>query len=454
MAYLFPALGALGAAGGAALTAFDAVPVGIAGGAAYWLGKQAFGGPLSSAYSRLKSMVVRRYGNRRKPKGTRLSGRIKKNAGRGVRPRARGRPPADIARGRKRTAAAEYYARKKRRVGMRKRVRSVAEFNNAGRTTVFVNRCAPIDRKILKTCYQRVINRWQRANAMTSGAAGAMPGSLPMSHSTSGTSTNCPLWMVCLNQIRNGTVTLDQGPVRRLSFNDTGAVTWNNWASLTNTGAPAADNDWQVESYDPELSGDPVRHAMIPWLDIRMQLYGCTAQPTVYEISVVSFIHTYLDPYESPSNTQEAADRHAVYQGLVQPFMFNPILPSLRARPKIKYHYRSVVTLQSTLNTENDPDPRCVTKSLFIRDGGIYDYRYHNDGFSAAGADDALSTGQWIVQGALTNDYVNRPLPRARKYLMIRALNTTRVDTASENASNTPSFDIVIRQCQYKKLGN
>lgn len=194
---------------------------------------------------------------------------------------------------------------------------------------------------------------------------------------------------------------------------------------------------------------------MAAWYDIRLMLHGCTSQPTVFDIMVISFTRAYLDPAESPSNAQEAADRHALYQGMVQPYMSNPIIPRIRSVQAYRIHKRIRVSLDPTLDVENDKDPKSKDVRLFVKDGSVYDYRYHDDGFGGAGADDKLSGVQWPVQGASNADYTHVTHPLARKYLVIRAMNTTRTAEPGESSvANTPSFDILIRRAEYQQVGN
>lgn len=313
-----------------------------------------------------------------------------------------------------------------------------------------------LPRKQLKLGYQKIVNRWQSINTMTDGSDVNMPGRVASRHCGDGsTGIDAPMQMFLLNQTQNGTVSYTSGPMYNASFNDTGGLVLGAILPQTADGTAAANGDWQPESYDPELTGDPMRYIMAAWYDIRIQAYGCTAQPTVYDIMIVQWKEQYLDPLETPSNAQEVADRHAVYQGLVQKNMSNPIMPVVVGRPKYRVLKRVRFVLQSTKTDENDKDPNSRIVKMFMRDGNTYDYRYHDDGFGGAGADSKLSTCQWTVQGALNGDYTNVPSPKARRWLIIRTMNTTKQANAAVcDASNTPSYNICVRRCEYQKSGN
>lgn len=368
-------------------------------------------------------------------------------------PATRARPAKRLSYGTRMSSRSRSASRSRGSImGVGSAPRQLGEYLGGVKHTMWLSRAKRIPRKDLKLGYQKVVRRWQRVNV--SSSAGTFPGGLPVSHktSTSGTGTVVPMYFVNLNQIQNGTTAYTNGPVYDVSFSDVGAVVFNSVFSQTNSGALAADGNWQIESYDPELSGEPQRHVMCAWYDVRLNLYGCTAQPTVFDIMVVSFPSGYLDPLEIPSNAQELNDRHALYQGLVQKYMSNPIMPTMQAKPQYVVHKRMRYTFQPTLSVENDSDPANKVVKLFINDKNVYDYRYHGDGFIGAGADDKLSTTQWNVQGAVSTDYSNRPAAKARKWLVIRALNPNR--DADETAANTPSFDVCIRQCTYQQTGN
>lgn len=317
------------------------------------------------------------------------------------------------------------------------------------RKTVSLRGGRRIDRRTLKLGFNYRVMRWQRANVLNAGTG--IPGAMVLNHTTAETDkTATPCYVMCLNHTNNST-TPTAGPMYQLLFTNTGAIQLNN-AWCNNPDGSLTGPKWVAEKTYPNIVQGPndpeVRYIMQAWYDIRLNCYGANSQPTVYDIMIVSMTDDFLDPLESPSSAQEAADRHAVWQGMVQPFMSNPILPFLAPKRKYRVHASTRFTLQPTLNIENDTTPQSRIVKLFVRDGAIYDYCYHGDGFSGAGADDKLSTTQFVQQG-LTNslDYSDVPAAKARKWLVIRALNTTR--SASETSANTPSFDICVRKGEY-----
>lgn len=315
--------------------------------------------------------------------------------------------------------------------------------------TVAISRARRIDRRTLKLGFNHRVLRWQRCKVMNAGVG--LPGSIVMSHNTINTDqTLSPMFIMCLNSTNNHP-TYTEGPANLVAFNNTGGVVFLNQNCQSYDGS-ITQARWVADYLDPASGyndvSPEVRYIMNSSYDIRLNCYGATSQPTCYDIMIISFNEDYLTPGETPSSAQEIADRHSVYQGLVHKYMANPILPFVAPKNKYKIHTRVSFTLQPTLNVENDTTPQSKIVKLFVKDGSLYDYCYHGDGFTGAGADDKLDTTQFVLQGnSSTDEYSDFPASRARKFLVVRAMNTTR--SASETTANTPSFDIVVRKHEY-----
>lgn len=306
-------------------------------------------------------------------------------------------------------------------------------------------------RKMATIALTKRILRWQRCNAMNRASGTTCPGALLLENRLEGTTndnTLAPLHIYCLNSTRNNTATTT-APAYELRITDTGGLTFTQIQTVDAAGV--LQNEWQPEYRDSQTSFDPSKRFIhTQWYDIRFLLYGARAQPSVYEIMVVSFKDPHLDPIETPSNAQEVSDRHAFYQGLVRPYMYNPILPSHGAhliQRKLRVWKRMRVTIQPSQNTDVDSTPSSRHVRFFIKENRTYDYMYHADGFSGAGADNLLNTERWVVQGNVSGDFNEFPKPLARKWLIIRALNTTVTPNGvAATSDNTPSYDICIRK--------
>lgn len=405
-------------------------------------------------YDAYSSMARRRAKSR---VGTRVrSGRIRKYAGPRRRTVARRRFVGRRPVMRKRTAAnvfpsgaQGYMAR-----AVKRRKISRPAYSGSGHEITFskkvqwrVGRARPMDKRTLKLGFFNRILRWQRVNTMNSGAAN--PGALIMGHYTNGTSTVVPGRVVCLNSTMNNGSTCS--PCYWIQFDDTGNPVFSADPGQDKAGL-LTDSYWQYEFSPDEANPNQMnRYVMSAWYDIRLNCYGAKAQPTLYDISVVSFTKDFYSPLVGATGA-DADDRRALWQSLFHSFMSNPIMPAFKLKKfGMKVHKKYKFVIQPTLSIENDSTANNRVVRFFIRDGQLYDYTKHAIGFTGAGADDKLSTVQWQPQGAetgtVTSDF---PHPRAQKWLLIRAMNTTR--TSDNNANYTPSFDMIVRKKEYMQV--
>lgn len=212
--------------------------------------------------------------------------------------------------------------------------RSQAEFNGVVKSS-FVMASQPYvgaalhRMRRMSTCVR--ILRWQAVNGMNrAGGVDPIPGWTALANNVVAGPpgyTNVPMHLINLTNTVNTTNTAN-GPVYRTFVNDDGTLNFSNWAGrAAGTGAPLTATDWQQEytdNYQAATTG--FRYIQPEWIDVRFLLYGAKKQPTVFEISVIRFSDDYLDPLETPSNAKEVNDRINFWQGMVRPFMFNPIL--------------------------------------------------------------------------------------------------------------------------------
>lgn len=293
--------------------------------------------------------------------------------------------------------------------------------------------------------YKRIM-RWQRVNPMQRQVAGTPPGAIQLKNEQGATFTEVPVHLYCLNSTGNN-VASSGNVCYRLFVNDNGTLDFRSLEGQSPTGVLNA-FEWTTE-WKNNVQGGAFsrRYISQQWYDIRFLCYGARAQPTKYEISLIKMKNAWLDPLESPSNAQEAADRQALWQGLAQQMMVNPIMPIYAANYiKAKYTVvkKVVFTLQPSLNTEVDASPASRVVKMFVPDGKIYDYQYHGDGFTGTGADNNLNTVNYTSTGFTSAEYQEFPKPRDRMWLMIRCLDTT--DSGTITDANTGSYDVVIRK--------
>lgn len=293
--------------------------------------------------------------------------------------------------------------------------------------------------------FKRIL-RWQRVNGMNRVAGTTIPGAMPMPNrpAADGQTTVCPVHFYELTSSFNNSTTVT--PVNyNLVCNDNGTVTFTNLPPKAPDGNDSSNTEWVFEyRSDPAAILTARRYIKQEWFDIRMLLYGCQAQPTKFEISIVQFRKDFLDPIEMPSSSQEHQDRQSFYHDVAQEMMYNPIMPKTGYKGKLRVLKKVVVTLQPTLSTQNDTTPASKPVRIFYAHEKICDYMYHSNSISGLNIDGALNTEKWAQDGVATADYSESPVAKQRVWLMVRALNTT--PTTDETSANTPSYDIVIRK--------
>lgn len=184
-----------------------------------------------------------------------------------------------------------------------------------------------------------------------------------------------------------------------------------------------------------------------------MLCHGARAAPTTFELTVFKLKDHYLDPKETPSSAQEAADRQAFWQQLAQEMMVNPVLPKTgpNSRKRMRILKQVKFIIQPSLTTEVDSNPSSRMVRMFVPDGRVCDYLYTSDPQTGAGADDKINTTQWVQSGRANADYSETPKPQHRVWFMIRATDTTEGGVIDN--TNTPSYDIVVRKKEARNYG-
>lgn len=230
--------------------------------------------------------------------------------------------------------------------------------------------------------------------------------------------------------------------LHELTIGDTGNPVFAALPGQTSTGT--ASNQWQVEYLDNTLgTGPQARYRQHIWYDMRFLLYGATSQPTFYEIMLVKLLKDELAPigddtYVGPEND----NRRAFWHSMVQRCAFNPIMPAhYNALRGLKVLKRQRVYLPPSSNDDLDVAPASKMVKWFIRDGRIRDYAY---GGNSLNADTGINSSNFVVtSGTRIQDYVH---PKSRLYIIIRAMNTTQIDTTTDSNYNTPTYDMVVRR--------
>lgn len=266
-----------------------------------------------------------------------------------------------------------------------------------------------------------------------------------------------PCYVFCLNGTINNSVAATPG--YRLGFSTSGNFAWEPIVGRHNNLAQTVwEREWASGTSGSENAG--IRFIEQKWYDCRLLLRNATAQPTVFTVSIVSFTQEHLDPFQIYSAGNQAygteyqqADAKAFWNGLVRADVSNPIVPSgvnTKTLSRMVVHKTARVVMQPESTTDEDKFPKTHDLRLLFNDNRVYDYQE----YSPAPGVNQFDPSAWSDRTSAS--FRTLPIPRARKYLLIRAMDTTvsssydpgvplGVDGGSTMA-NTPSFDIVIRK--------
>jgi len=333
--------------------------------------------------------------------------------------------------------------RTSRRRGGGEMVFSKARFGKRPRMTIA---------KLHKLTQPVHILRWQGVNrlngATTPGTT--IPGyfTLPLTvnQADAAGSQKFPLHLIDLTTVSQGS-TNPMSMHYQLVGNDAGQMNFNPVSGQSSTGGTIS--FWNTEMVTDGSSISTDRFIQHDWFDLRLNLYGACEQTTFYDIMVVSFTKSWLEPAlignPVPGEQEKLNAYYGLWQGLVKNISFNPILPGQKdAFQGMKVHRRYRKIIGSTMATENDANPNNHIFKLFFRDGKIRDYNY---GAPAQASDAAVNSAQFQTSLGLTTNLPDvRPRERERLFVIIRASNTTPTTLAAENdAGVTPSYDLCLR---------
>lgn len=352
-------------------------------------------------------------------------------------------PKPDGRRGTKRSssAAADRSKRRKstRRTGA---TGSMATYMNAGKVTIGKYR-RPTFKKYLKItgCNQTYrfqgVNRLndvvvtRDANGLVTSVDGA--GYFQLTNLTS--LNDQPLHAYCMNvdPIRNGAVN------HVLSINAAGEVGWGTRIAQSNTGVGGA-NRYYLEYQNKVPVPQNHRYIRFNWYDIRLCLYGCSAQPAIYDIYVCKFTRDELVPVVGAAANEV---RDSFWQNMIKPAVYHPMLPTVKGSLKgmrVLKHRR--INIPAASNDDLDQAPASVQLRMFVRDGRNYDFAWNADR-QVAKAD--IEGFGWAIRGDGIAEYKDRPRPKAQMYLVIRASNTIGEEGTAITNMNCPKYDLVLR---------
>lgn len=191
----------------------------------------------------------------------------------------------------------------------------------------------------------------------------------------------------------------------------------------------------------PQCKAKYIKHE---WYDIRLLVYGQRQFTTYYDIMVVRFNEDCLVPDFNVTGAESELDvkRTSFWQAMVKNITYNPLIPG-HARAfngmQVLRRYRCVLDSSSQDNADRTPAHKVF--KIFMRDGVIRNYDYGSRPHTSITNID----GPQYMQNVRINDLNDRPLPKSRTYLVIRASNTVPEDD-TQDMDGQPSYDLVIRK--------
>ena len=263
-----------------------------------------------------------------------------------------------------------------------------------------------------------------------------------------GTGSLCPLDLFDLTAVLNNNLPAPT-VAYSMSVLDNGNISWSPRWTQSATGSTLTNGAWEYErSSRIGSTSVGVRYITHEWFDIRLNLYGCNTQPTYYDIMLVTLKSDVYDPFEVQADAQDERKRQLAYLGMVKTLMFNPINPGDSDWShgfNVLRRYRKVFQPSSPFGSDDvvDKNPHNhVLKIKYVMKRTL-DYQQYA---KQPPSDTVALGGQWVQTFGTIAELQNVPRSRAKLFLLVRAMNTTRVTAENSTAANTPSYDFCIRR--------
>lgn len=355
---------------------------------------------------------------------------------------------------------AKVSSKRMQRMGMTRRKAGMEQ--SKARATYGRPSVASVGRLMNLAIPSRVL-RYQGVKSADDGTG--LPGfyRMPLTISGGQTSGGLPLYAIALN----GTIqqSVSASPLYRAAISSTGRISWSaeNGALFDNT----ASSNWYLEKAD--VAAADCRFVSPLWYNIRLNMYGARTQQTSFVVEYIQCMHDYAgiedegDTLFTQTGVHGEHYKDIVYgywQNKVRALVTNPVSAEFANKRTNRFPpYKVLKTwrfdIRPAQTTDVDDSPNNYVFSAFIRDGRLLDYSWigATGAFDASnvsaltGLDDRLVEPNFVLRDSRTLPARN-PHPRSRRYLVIRAVNTTRALQGSETVDNTPSFDLVVRKAE------
>jgi len=218
----------------------------------------------------------------------------------------------------------------------------------------------------------------------------------------------------------------------------------------------------------------------LSWSSIKLNLYGATAKPVRWLISLCHATEDEACPFYSAPNTAVPTDQQQALESLIRPCVANPISNfNHKNKPKFVMLKSWTVDIEPTSTTESDTCAHIKTVNIFNRWNKITEFNdttvatvgpswtnaygtgaTHIPGDNVAGdglAEKQLASVMMNYTENTNGNSVNaRPQDKKVLFLLVRATdwshNANGVATTANDSSKHGSFDVIMRS-SWKKLG-
>lgn len=301
-------------------------------------------------------------------------------------------------------------------------------------------------RKILNQSVEQSIFVWQKLSRFGTG------GTIRMSHcqDNASTPTYTDLPCICfeLNSVPNWVngAKSNYPPLCGLRKAVNGNYIWYSIQGQQPVGSLNA--NWQVEksSHPDTVAGCyPQDQSILKWIQLEMELNGCTSQPTKYTIEVCKF-NEEVTPNVNIGGSQTDGNYNEFWDNEMKSYTFSPLsqlVPGYKKKKKYVLR-RWNVDLDPTASFENDARPHVKTFRVFLRMNTkcTYDWKY------ATGTGQAPADFEDVDYKQEDNENQNQVDPKARLFLLIRATNyVLNTAPAQITTANTPDMNLRVRAC-------
>jgi len=218
---------------------------------------------------------------------------------------------------------------------------------------------------------------------------------------------------------------------------------------------------------------------------IDFMLYGCRKTMTKYDVRVIKVLDQkycpdldYSLPPDSagPPTVTQLKDFQQAWQSLVRPYCINPMLKGIEPGPDIPRRWFKTVAKKTVTIQEQSGDREQVTSyqgRIYVNLNEVNNMAWSQKGFSVESGDAPYDSVPTENVDMHENEAIHtKPHPRARYYLVVRALcpqdlatanslDTTYNETAARTFSTegtstvdyTPTYDLSIRMTYAQLTG-